>query len=95
LPRLDPATRHNAASKAVQILKGCSSKWLHDTGVAGNDFAWQEGYLAFSVSASQTANVIEYIANQAAHHATRDYAEEFLELLKRHGISHDMTHVLG
>jgi REP element-mobilizing transposase RayT len=82
-------------SKAVQTLKGCSSKWLNDTGVAGNNFAWQEGYGAFSVSASQTASVIEYIANQGAHHAKRDYEEEFLELLKRHGISYDPVHVLG
>jgi putative transposase len=82
-------------SKAVQILKGCSSKWLSDTGVAGNNFAWQEGYGAFSVSASQTTNVIEYIADQRAHHAKRDYEEEFLELLKRHGISYDAAHVLG
>ena len=36
--------------KAVQTLKGCSSKWLNDTGAAGTNFAWQEGYGAFSVS---------------------------------------------
>jgi len=53
-----------ALSKAVQVLKGCSSKWLNDTGVAGAGFAWQEGYGAFSVSASQTDGVIEYIATR-------------------------------
>jgi putative transposase len=31
-------------AKAVQAMKGCSSKWLNDTGLAGNNFAWQEGY---------------------------------------------------
>ncbi len=41
-------------AKAVQPIKGCSSKWLNDTGAAGMNFAWQEGYGAFSVSASQT-----------------------------------------
>ena len=35
-------------SKAVQTLKGCSSKWLNNTGVAGAKFAWQEGYGAFT-----------------------------------------------
>ena len=82
-------------SKAVQTLKGCSSRWLNDTGVAGANFAWQEGYGAFSVSASQTAGVVEYIKNQPEHHMKRNYAEEFLELLKRYGIAYDPAHVLG
>lgn len=82
-------------AKAVQILKSCSSKWLNDTGAAGKDFAWQEGYGAFSVSASHTEDVIRYIQNQPAHHANRSYEEEFLELLKRYGIAYDPAHVLG
>jgi hypothetical protein len=81
--------------KAVQTLKGCSSKYLNDTGAAGTDFAWQEGYGAFSVSASQTEGVIEYIQNQLAHHAKRNYEEEFLEFLRRYGINYDSAHVLG
>ncbi len=82
-------------SKAVQALKGCSSKWLNDTGAAGDNFAWQEGYGAFSVSASQTAEVVAYIKNQPEHHKKRNYEEEFLELLKRYGIAYDPVHVLG
>jgi hypothetical protein len=34
-------------------------------------------YGAFGVSASQTEDVIRYIAGQAAHHAKRSYEEEF------------------
>ncbi|MGE5725186.1 MAG: IS200/IS605 family transposase, partial [Acidobacteriota bacterium] len=45
-------------SKAVQTLKANSSRWLGDHGI---DFAWQEGYAAFSVSASQVSSVREYI----------------------------------
>jgi len=82
-------------SKAVQTIKGCSSKWLNETGAAGASFAWQEGYAAFSVSASQTDCVIEYIRNQAEHHKKRNYEEEFLELLKRYGVDYDPVHVLG
>ncbi|MBZ5656447.1 MAG: IS200/IS605 family transposase [Acidobacteriia bacterium] len=82
-------------SKAVQTLKGCSSKWLNDTGVAGSNFAWQEGYGAFSVSASQTNGIVEYIKNQLEHHKRRNFEEEFLELLKRYGINYDPAHVLG
>jgi putative transposase len=50
-------------SKAVQTLKGCCSKWLNGCGAAGTRFPWQEGYGAFSVSASQTAGVVDYIRN--------------------------------
>ena len=82
-------------AKAVQSIKGCSSKWLNDTGSAGRNFAWQEGYGAFSVSASQTDDVVAYIENQRAHHAKRNYEEEFIELLKRYGIAYDPAHVLG
>ncbi len=53
-------------AKAVQELKGNSSRWLHEHGV---DFAWQEGYGAFSVSQSQKQIVTDYIANQPEHHA--------------------------
>jgi len=82
-------------AKAAQILKACSSKWVNDTNAAGHNFAWQEGYGAFSVSASQTEEVVNYIANQAAHHTKLSYEEEFLKFLKKYGISYDRTHVLG
>ncbi|HKS76865.1 MAG TPA: IS200/IS605 family transposase [Terriglobales bacterium] len=82
-------------AKAVQMLKGSSSHWLHQTDAAGRNFAWQEGYGAFSVSASQTEDVIQYIASQAQHHAKRSYEEEFLDFLKRYGISYDPQYVLG
>ena len=82
-------------AKAVQLLKGSSSKWLNESGAAGRDFAWQEGYGAFSVSASQTANVFRYIRNQSSHHAKKSFAEEFVALLKRYGIPYDPAYVLG
>ena len=82
-------------AKAVQILKSCSSKWLNETNAAGRDFAWQEGYGAFSVSASQTEDVIRYIAGQAVHHAKQSYEDEFLEFLKKYGVEYDPKHVLG
>jgi putative transposase len=82
-------------AKLVQILKSCSSKWINDTGTAGKDFAWQEGYGAFSVSASQTEGVIRYIERQAAHHAKRSYEDEFIEFLKRYRVEYDPKHVLG
>ena len=82
-------------SKAVQFLKGSSSKWINDTGATGTHFAWQEGYGAFSVSASQTSDVVRYIRDQESHHAKKSFEEEFLAFLKKYGVSYDPAYVLG
>ena len=81
-------------AKAIQTLKSCSSKWINETNTV-RDFSWQEGYGAFSVSASQTDGVVRYIENQRKHHAKRSFEEEFLDLLKRYGVNYDAAHVLG
>jgi REP-associated tyrosine transposase len=47
------------------------------------------------VGASQTERVIEYIKNQEQHHRKRNYEAEFLELLKRYGVSYDPIYVFG
>jgi len=59
-------------AKAMQLLKGSSSKHLNETRAAGDHFAWQEGYGAFSVSASQTQSVI--ITSKTNLRITRDAA---------------------
>jgi hypothetical protein len=38
--------------------------------------------------------VVEYIKSQPEHHKKRNYEEEFLEFLKRYGITYDPAHVL-
>jgi putative transposase len=37
-------------AKAVQLLKGASSRWMNETHTKG--FAWQEGYGAFTLGVS-------------------------------------------
>jgi len=86
-----PATM--AVSKAMQLLKGGSSKWVHEAFPALRGFSWQEGYGAFSVSVSQVDRTIAYINNQKAHHSKRSFQEEFLEYLRRYAIDHDLRHV--
>src|SRR5688572_28791435 len=39
-------------AKAMQLIKGGSSKWVHDTFPDQREFGWQEKYGAFSVSES-------------------------------------------
>jgi hypothetical protein len=49
-------------------------------------FAWQLGHGAFSVSKSNVPEVVDYIGNQEEHHRKFNYQEEFLGLLRKHGV---------
>jgi len=86
-----PATMSFA--KAVQLIKGGSSKWVHGTFAKYKKFEWQVGYGAFSVSASQASRTIAYINNQKEHHRKRTFEEEFLEMLDKHGVEYDPRYV--
>jgi putative transposase len=83
-----PATL--SISKAIQLLKGNSSKWIHETFSQMRSFEWQEGYGAFSIGASAKEATIAYIRGQTAHHRTRSFGEEFRTMLRRHGFDADI-----
>ena len=81
-----------AVAKAVGIIKANSSRWSNEQ---GHKFSWQQGYGAFSVSASVAPAVARYIQNQEGHHRKMNFDTEFLALLKKHGIEYDSKFVLG
>ena len=78
-----------ALAKAVQLLKGNSSKWLHETFPDLRDTSWQKGYGAFSISQSGIAATVAYIRSQEEHHRTRTFSDEFAGFLRRHGLQYD------
>jgi REP element-mobilizing transposase RayT len=82
-------------AKAIQLIKGGSSKWIHDTFPSFKDFAWQVGYGAFSVSISHIDETINYIKNQKEHHRHKTFQEEYLAFLKKHGIEYDERYIWG
>ncbi|MGH7868015.1 MAG: IS200/IS605 family transposase, partial [Candidatus Dormibacteraceae bacterium] len=53
-----------AIAKAMQLIKGGSSKWVHDTFPEHRLFGWQNKYGAFGVSVSLLDKTIGYIQNQ-------------------------------
>jgi putative transposase len=79
-------------AKAVQVLKANSSRWLREHGL---DFAWQEGYGAFSVSGSNKDAVKNYIEHQAEHHAKRPYESEFEAIVRKSGMEFDLSEAFG
>ena len=79
-------------AKAIQVLKANSSRWLSENGF---DFAWQEGYGAFSVSASNVEAVRHYIEHQPEHHAKHSFEDEFVSILRKSGVKYDPEFVFG
>jgi len=67
----------------LRELKSVSSGWVHDE-IGLSNFAWQEGYGAFSIGISAKEATIAYIRNQTAHHRTRSFSEELQRMLRRH-----------
>jgi len=72
----------------LREIKKASSMWVHkELGIP--HFAWQEGYAAFTVSATARESVRRYIANQEAHHRERTFREEIGEMLNKAGVAYD------
>jgi len=68
----------------TQLLKGNSSKWIHNTFKEHWEFEWQEGYGAFSIGVSGVDDTIKYIEGQREHHRTLTFRDELEIFLKKH-----------
>ncbi len=69
----------NSLSNILRDLKANSTGWMHKVFPKMKDFSWQNGYGAFTVSASQIKKVSNYIINQEKHHAKVSFKEEFIK----------------
>jgi REP element-mobilizing transposase RayT len=78
-----------ATSDALRVLKANSSGWVHQTWPSRAEFRWQVGYGAFSVSRANARGVEQYIARQEEHHRKVTFQEEFVAILKSHGVEYD------
>jgi len=79
-------------ANAVNAIKSNTSRWADEQ---GHKFAWQQGYAAFSVSASLVPTVVRYIQTQESHHKKMTFDAELLALLKKHGVKFDPSFVFG
>ena len=75
-------------SKVMQEVKKASSVWVHDE-LRIPGFAWQDGYAAFTVSASALPKVIAYVKKQEEHHRTKSFREALEEMLMKSGVVFD------
>ena len=77
----------------VEEVKKSPSKWMKEQGAAFNDFYWQGGYGAFSVSQSNVEQVRAYIAAQEEHHRKVSFQDEFRTLCRKYGVEIDERYV--
>jgi REP element-mobilizing transposase RayT len=73
----------------VRSIKIESNKWIKTLDSSYIPFAWQDGYGAFSVSASQVEKTAQYIRKQAGHHTKHSFTEEYKMFLDAYGIQYD------
>jgi REP element-mobilizing transposase RayT len=80
-------------AEILRIVKCNSSRWVRREFPDHEEFGWQQGYAAFSVSRSRSKTVYEYIARQQEHHKARSFKEEFIMLLRKHQIDYDERYI--
>ena len=81
-----PATLRLA--DVMRELKKASSSWMRTEG-GDRAFSWQQGYAAFTVSATSREGVQRYIANQQEHHRTVPFRDELVAMLAKAGVNYD------
>lgn len=82
-------------AKAIQLVKGGSSKWIHETFPELRLFSWQEGYGAFSIGISNVDEAKKYIENQEKHHSKESFRDEYLKFLRKNNIDFDEKYLWG
>ena len=82
-------SRTVTVSKLVEEIKKSSSQWMKDQDHRCLEFAWQNGYGAFSIGQSQLDALLHYIDAQQEHHRMRSFKDELSELLERYKVECD------
>lgn len=80
-------SRKKSVAEVVKQVKGSTSYFINQNKIIAENFAWQTGYAAFSVSESIIDKVYFYIKNQKAHHLGQDFNEELNDLCRTNGYS--------
>jgi REP element-mobilizing transposase RayT len=76
-------------SETVHDVKRSSSLFINKEKLCLGNFAWQEGYGAFSYSRSHIDEVYKYILNQEKHHTKTTFKTEYIKLLEKFEVEYD------
>ena len=81
-----------AIAKAIQLIKGGSSKWVRSTPDTAVSLGRRD-IAQFSLGISQVDRTVAYIESQARHHRTQTFQDEFLAFLKKHKMEYDERYI--
>lgn len=76
---------HHTLADIFKQLKTASSEGINAAQVSDETFGWEAGYLAFSVSESQSGKMTEYINAQKEFHQKLSFREEYEGYMKLYG----------
>ena len=82
---------NKSISEVIKQIKGSSSFYMNQYNITQNEFSWQTGYAAFSVSDSVAKKVFHYIKNQKQHHREKTFQEEYDELIELNSVDSDQS----
>ena len=88
-------SKTSTLSKTISEAKTGTSQWLKTLSAELTNFAWQEGYGAFSISPKDLDTVIHYIAQQEEHHKKVTFQDEFRKFLNQYQMEYDENYVWG
>ena len=80
-------------SALVRDIKNNSSNFINQQDWLSEKFSWQNGFGAFSYGNSQIEPVFNYIKNQAEHHKTKSFRDEFVAFLEKFGVEYEEKHL--
>ena len=83
-----------APSFLIKDIKLSTSKLIKEKNIFPSFTGWQVGYGAFTYAYSAKKDLIEYVKNQTEHHKKLDFKDEYVTLLKEHGIDFDAKYLL-
>jgi len=83
-----------AVSSLVKDIKIASSVWIKEQDIFPDFTGWQVGYGAFTYSFKEKNVLINYIKKQEQHHQTKNFREEYIELLNDRQIEFDEKYLL-
>lgn len=83
-----------AVANLVKDIKLATSTLIKSENIFSNFKGWQVGYGAFTYSIEAKNNLIEYVKNQKEHHKKTNFKEEYISLLKEHGVEFNEKYLL-
>ena len=87
--------KDKTVSELLRVTKAKSSKWIKTLSPYYANFAWQNGYGAFSVSPSILDKTINYIKDQSRHHQMKSYQDEYKAMLEAYHIPYDEKYIFN